>query len=412
MRRLNGEGRGPRGTGLIYELPRFEGEGRGRGPQGREREWLIVEVDANQLASFLDEQLNLLLRDIRGEYDLDIVDYAGSRLAYSSSPAHDHVTLDNADASNSILSLDLVGPPRRRFGGPPNDAGPDSMRFTLLARSRAGSLDALVARTRIRNLVVSGGVLIIIVITGFMLARVSRQSAQLAEAQLSFVTGVSHELRTPLTVIRTAAWNLRNGSFQDKPDRLNRYSQLIATEAERLEHLVSQVLQFASARAGRVIHERVPVSAVDLVEEELAARAARFEDAAFSVETLLPRDLPPISADRVALRHAIGNVLDNALKYGRSPIVVSVTAIGTGAIQISIADHGSGIPGDEQARIFEPFFRGSKALADQTHGTGLGLDLVRRIAVAHGGAARVESKPGHTRFTIEIPVAEPAESAA
>jgi two-component system phosphate regulon sensor histidine kinase PhoR len=78
------------------------------------------------------------------------------------------------------------------------------------------------------------------------------------------------------------------------------------------------------------------------------------------------------------------------------------------AVEIRVADHGPGIPLDEQKQIFDPFFRGRRALRDQVHGTGLGLNLVKRIVEAHGGTIRVHSEPMQgTEFVVRIPAAPP-----
>ena len=75
-------------------------------------------------------------------------------------------------------------------------------------------------------------------------------------------------------------------------------------------------------------------------------------------------------------------------------------------VEIRVADHGPGIPQDEQKRIFEPFYRGRRAIDGQIHGTGLGLNLVKKIVEAHGGSIRVESEPEHgAAFIVRIPVA-------
>ena len=116
-------------------------------------------------------------------------------------------------------------------------------------------------------------------------------------------------------------------------------------------------------------------------------------------------------ADELALKHAIQNLLDNAVKYGTENsdwIGVSARRVDD-AVEVRIADRGPGIPPEEQGSIFNAFFRGRRAQQDQIHGTGLGLNLVKKIVEAHGGNIRVESKPGRgAEFILRIPAA-PAE---
>ncbi len=102
---------------------------------------------------------------------------------------------------------------------------------------------------------------------------------------------------------------------------------------------------------------------------------------------------------------ALRNLFDNAVRYGGGSNWIGVSAAARDkSVEISIADRGPGIPATEQAHIFDAFFRGSRALADQIHGTGLGLNLTRRIVEAHGGAIRVESRPScDTAFILTLP---------
>ncbi|MGB9610053.1 MAG: sensor histidine kinase, partial [Bryobacteraceae bacterium] len=114
-------------------------------------------------------------------------------------------------------------------------------RLWLSARHRAGSLDAVVARTRQKNLAVTGAILLLMMAALAALIVSTRRAQRLAELQMDFVTGVSHELRTPLTVIRTAAYNLR-GRLAQNPAMVEKYGALIQKESERLTQIVEQVL--------------------------------------------------------------------------------------------------------------------------------------------------------------------------
>jgi signal transduction histidine kinase len=117
----------------------------------------------------------------------------------------------------------------------------------------------------------------------------------------------------------------------------------------------------------------------------------------------------------MAMKHALQNLLDNAVKYGIEGsnwigvFASSVVDRNGPAVEVRVADRGPGIPLDEQDHIFDPFFRGSRAVQDQVHGTGLGLNLVKKIVEAHGGTIRVKSEQMKgTEFVMRIPAA-PAE---
>src|SRR5262249_46355631 len=138
------------------------------------------------------------------------------------------------------------------------------------------------------------------------------------------------------------------------------------------------------------------------------------DGAPLAVEKHIEPNLPLVLADSLAMRHAIQNLVENALKYGTEGsnwiglFATSVDGPDGRVVEIRVADHGPGIPYDEQKQIFDPFFRGRRAVRDQVHGTGLGLNLVKRIVEAHGGTIRVQSEPMQgTEFVVRIPAAPP-----
>jgi signal transduction histidine kinase len=226
----------------------------------------------------------------------------------------------------------------------------------------------------------------------------------LAQLQMDFVAGVSHELRTPLTVINTAAYNLQ-GAVARNPEQVARYGTLIRQESGRLKELVEQVLSFAGTKAGKVIHKTQPLSVEDVID-------ASAEGVHCVVEKKIEAELPHVVGDARALQHALQNLLSNAMKYGTAEsswIGVSAGKAVDGGkpiVEIRVADRGPGIPREEQAYIFDPFFRGKRALQDQVHGTGLGLSLVKEIVAAHSGSISVRSEEGKgTEFVIRLPAA-------
>lgn len=382
----------------VFELPRFS-----RGPHSRpgEQDWLIVEPDPEYLRAVLLPELMRRYLGRSGRIDYDAVVTAPQGLIFQSgSAAVQHI----AEATDASIPLwESSGRPGPPMGG--------ALDWTLSVRHKAGSLEALVEHARRRNLALSAGLLLLIVATVAALVRFSRQAQRLAELQIHFVAGVSHELRTPLTVIRTAAYNLR-GRLAERPQSVERYGELIEGESKKLEALIEQVLQFASARAGHAVRRLEPVRVEDVIEKALETSALARRQAGVVLEKEIAGDLPPVLADGLALRHAVQNLVDNALKYGAAGgkwIGISAAArphASVPSVEICVADRGPGIPADEQPHIFDPFFRGRRAVSDQIHGAGLGLDLVKKIADAHGGSVQVRSAAGKpTEFVLRIPAA-------
>ena len=376
----------------------------------REAEWLLLEADLDYLRSSVFP--GLIERRLGNEYDVKVISRSGARIYGNAAERA------GGEPDGSVGIFDVRGEPfgwRGRGGRrEPPGANPGAGRWKLIARHRAGSLDLLVDQARLRNLGVASAILLLMLGTGAALIQSMRRMQQLASLQMEFVAGVSHELRTPLTVIRTAAYNLK-GKVAANPAHVERYGALIQKESERLTTLVEDVLRFSSARGGQVIREREPVSLESVIEEGVDASRAALAESGCEVEKKIEPGLPLIMGDASALRHALQNLLGNAAKYGTdggnwigvSAMATTLTT-GVAAVEVRVADRGPGIPAEEQERIFEPFFRGARAVADQIHGTGLGLNLVRKIVEAHKGSISVVSEPGKgAEFVMVIPAAPP-----
>jgi signal transduction histidine kinase len=434
---------GPPGdTGLVFDMPifarldgpdgpgegpprRFPGGGRRGGGFGRrEMAWALFEINLPYLRDVMLPELFQRHLESSGslDYQIEVIPrHHPEAPIYLSDPQAPRIG-NTADASVGLFEVQLEqvlrrgpgfamgrgpGGPGLRLGPPPPEAG----RWQLLVRHRAGSLEAVVTRARWRNMAVAAGVLLLLVVTAGALVRFTRSTQALAELQMNFVAGVSHELRTPLTVIHTAAYNLR-GRTAHNPAQVERYGALIQEQSGRLKDLVEQVLRFASAAAGRVIHESEPVSVESVIERTVSSSRPAIQAAQCTVEQKVDLDLPPVLGDSLALQHALENLVSNAIKYGaRDDHWIGIFASrsrenGSPAVEIRVADRGPGIPEDEQEHIFDPFFRGRRAVQDQVHGTGLGLNLARKIVEAHGGTIRVKNgEPNGTEFIVRIPAA-------
>jgi len=224
------------------------------------------------------------------------------------------------------------------------------------------------------------------------------------EAQRRFVADASHELRTPLTTIRG---NVELLTLEDAGESSERREALedIASEAERMSRLVTNLLALARADAGLHI-ERQPIAVRPLVEE--VCRQIRRSAATIHVQL---GELPnvSVSASPDHLKQLLLILLDNARKYSPVGGVVRVWAEqANGWLRLSVSDEGPGIPLADQERIFDRFYRIDPAR--QGGGAGLGLSIARWIALEHQGTLSVNSKPGQgSTFVLSLPlVMEPA----
>ena len=328
-------------------------------------------------------------------------------------PVRDVTTLRSARP----LSVWVQTTPQERGSAPSTTT--TSTRFTALSnpgwklvlRHPSGSLESAVSSVRRRNLIVSSSILGVLGASMSLLILSTRRAQRLARQQMEFVATVSHELRTPLAVIRSASENLADGVVRDD-EQIKKYGELLRSEGRRLTEMVEQILEFAGIQSGQRGFALRSVAVGPLLQELASSSSSLAEEAGVEIELSVPEDLPPVLGDEPALRGVFQNLLGNAIKYGAQGRWVGVSARKTGNhVRVTVADRGIGIPAAEQARIFEPFYRATDAVAAQIQGAGLGLSLVQRIVEAHGGQVSVKSAPGQgSEFTVQLPAAgaEPA----
>jgi signal transduction histidine kinase len=288
---------------------------------------------------------------------------------------------------------------------------PTSPGWQLVLQHSSGSLDVAVNRARRRNLWLSFGLLSVLAAAVGLIVTNAQRSERLATQQMDFVATVSHELRTPLAVIRSAAQNLSAGLVND-PARAKQYGELIEGEGRRLTEMVEQVLDYAGiGGATRPTTARlVDVGAV--AADVLASCQPLATLTHVDLESDISAPLPPALGDEQALRSAIQNLVTNALKYGADGHwlrleVRTIATRGRTELQVSVSDRGLGVDPADRPHLFDPFYRGRRAIDAQVRGNGLGLSLVKRIAEAHGGRVDLESAPGSgATFRLVVPAAQ------
>ena len=209
--------------------------------------------------------------------------------------------------------------------------------------------------------------------------RAAARIEALVNSHKMLLANASHELRTPLTRLRMGIELLKGNA---EPQRRAELEQDIA----ELDELIEEIL--LSSRLDSMAR---PVHTEDVDLLALAAEeASRFDDITVTGQAVV------IKGDTRLLRRLIRNLIDNAKRHGRPPIEVSVAAEGANA-NLTVTDHGSGIPGADREHVFEPFFRKASATSNST---GLGLALVRQIARHHGGDVSVE---GNNTLLVRLP---------
>ncbi len=233
--------------------------------------------------------------------------------------------------------------------------------------------------------------------------RTLRTQLEVARLKSDFASAVSHEFRSPLTGIRQLTEMLGSGRVPTE-ERKTEYYSMILEEVNRLSGMVENVLGFARLRdreGGRTL-EAVETGAWlrEVVERFRHSPAA----AGATLIASIPDGLPRLSIDREALARAIGNLIDNAIKYSPDSRTAWVDARSDGGtVEIQVRDEGIGIDEADRRHLFERFVRGHSEAVQAVPGTGLGLSLVKEVVTAHGGAISVESTPGQgSTFAMRI----------
>jgi two-component system phosphate regulon sensor histidine kinase PhoR len=217
-----------------------------------------------------------------------------------------------------------------------------------------------------------------------------------------FVANVSHELRTPLTCITGYVETLLDDRGLGSQTR--EFLMIILKNASRMNRLTEDLLALASVESGDYKLRLQKIQASTLIEESVASLAGLVLDSALTLEVGDITD-QPVMADLDALSQVFGNLVENAMKYGKAGGRVRVGAREQDAmIEFYVQDFGPGIAYEHLPRIFERFYRVDKARSRESGGTGLGLAIAKHIVQAHGGDIRCESELGFgATFLFRLP---------
>jgi two-component system phosphate regulon sensor histidine kinase PhoR len=241
-----------------------------------------------------------------------------------------------------------------------------------------------------------------------------------------FIANVSHELRTPLTSISGYLETLLEDPAP-RPETTREFLQIILKNSNRMNRLTEDLLELASVESPDYRLKPQPIRAASLLDDAIESLAGMVVDSGILLESGgAPSDL--VLADPDAMTQVFGNLIENAMKYGKSGGRIRVSAkklegdfehseIEFPQIEFVVQDFGAGIAYDHLNRIFERFYRVDKARSRDSGGTGLGLAIVKHIVQAHGGRIWAESELGQGaafHFTLRVvqptqPVATPAE---
>ena len=297
-------------------------------------------------------------------------------------------------------------------GGPPEVEHSFESVFPGLVlgmKLRGTTIEAMSAKWLRTSYIILGGLSLLLAAGVWLTYRNVTRELALAKLKSDFVSNVSHELRTPLALIRLYSETLELGRLPNS-SKQHEYHEIIRKESERLTALINNILDFSRIEAGKKEYTFRETDVADLVRSTLESYRFEIEQNGFRLEEKIEDNLPPLQVDREAIARSLLNLVNNAVKYSVSDKYLGVSLYRrNGGVNLEVVDHGIGIPPNEQAKIFEKFYRACDPLVHNSKGSGLGLSLVRHIVEAHGGEVGVESSPGKgSKFTITLPVQNPA----
>lgn len=229
---------------------------------------------------------------------------------------------------------------------------------------------------------------------------------RLEKVRQEFLSNISHELRTPLTSIMAFVETLESGAIDD-PENNRRFLAVVRRNAERMNDLVSDILELSMIESGNIGIDIKQVRIANLVDEVFASLSSKADERGIELVNEIDGEIR-VSADPMRLEQMLTNLIENAIKFNRNGGKVSLSLeTCDGRHLITVADTGEGILPGHLPRIFERFYRADLARTREVGGTGLGLSIVKHLARLHGGDVSAYSDLGRgSRFVVQLPVAD------
>lgn len=312
------------------------------------------------------------------------------------------------EARALITDLDICGiwpePPREVLALPFTAPGQERARgFLLVAANPRSPLDA-----EYRQFLEALGGLVATAVAGVDALAAERRRieamAELDRTKSQFFANASHELRTPLTLILGPLAELLEQADSGLEPGVRDFVEQAHRNAQRLQKLVNSIMDFASIEAGRLpmVLEAVDIGALSAEIASLFRSAIEAAGLSLSVSSSLPAG--EVLVDRDMWEKVLLNLLSNAYKFTPAGKIELALGAGDGLLRMTVRDTGIGIAADEQARVFERFYRSGRPDGRHIEGSGIGLALVRELVRLHGGNVEVESRSGQgSTFTVTLP---------
>ena len=244
-----------------------------------------------------------------------------------------------------------------------------------------------------------------ILITFYFTFRTILNQKKLSEIKSDFINNMTHEFKTPIATINLATDNIGNPMIIEKPEHISPFLKIIKEENKRMNNQVERVLQMSLIEKQDFQLFQVKTDLHVLINEAVDKIKLLAEQKSAEIKTNLQADLTVFNVDEVHFTNVIMNLLENALKYSDKTPKIEVTSHNTkSGIEISVSDNGIGMNKEQQAKVFEKFFRATKGNIHNVKGFGLGLSYVKAIIDQHNGHIFVKSKLGEgSTFKLFLP---------
>lgn len=340
-------------------------------------------IDTSRLHGLIDEIL--LSKGLKTKYDYGITEYADNNFVLVSEKA-DLVGLYQTPYSIKLFPRSVV----------------DGNKYLKLHFPKQE--DYLLASFA-WPIAVSFAFIVMIIAAFFLSFRIIFQQKKLSDMKTDFINNMTHELKTPIATISLASEMLRDKEISSSEDNRLKYAGIIFEENKRLANNVEQVLQIARLEKGELQLNLSDTDVHQVISSVIHQFALICEENEGIIHANLKAAKPILKADEMHLTNAIKNLVDNAFKYNdKKPVIQISTSDAPNGIMIYVKDNGIGLRKEDQARIFEKFYRVQKGNIHDTKGFGLGLNYVKSIVEAHHGTITVDSKLKEgTTFAIYLP---------
>ncbi|NNN05543.1 MAG: response regulator [Elusimicrobia bacterium] len=235
------------------------------------------------------------------------------------------------------------------------------------------------------------------------------QRRKLDELKDQWIDTLAHDLRTPLTIIKCAIVDLSDDGDPPLSGEQAALVDMARRQVERVERMTSKILEHSRLRSGVATLAPEPLDAPALISAVVSDFQRAAADRALALDADCAKGLPALHADRELFEQLLVNLVDNALRFARSRVMVSATATEDGSFSLAVRDDGVGIPPEKSDMIFARFHQlGRERGTDGYKGTGLGLSICKQIADMHRGRITAKSRPGEgTTFEVRLPLAGP-----